>query len=184
LSSKRSVNKKKVNLRKVVKNDLKKICDWRNSPEIWDFNSQYILLNMIHQKDWYASISKKNSERKMFVIESEKGTSIGICGLINIDFEQKNGEVAIILGEKDHGKGIGTEVLRLLLEYGFKKLKLHRISAEIFEYNTISVKLFEKLNFKYELTLNQRLWRKGKWWNVLVYSILENDFFYKSSTIR
>jgi len=184
LSLNRNVDKKKVNLRKVVKNDLKKIRDWRNSPGIWDFNSQYILLNMIHQKDWYASISIKNSERRMFLIQLKKGIPIGICGLINIDFQQKSAEVAIILGEKEiHGEGIGTEVLRLLLEYGFKKLKLHRIYAEIFENNIISVKLFERLNFKYELTLKQRLWRKGKWWNVFVYSILENEFFSKLSTV-
>ena len=166
-----------MNLRKVNKKDLKKIRDWRNTSSIWNFNSQYILLNMIHQREWFESISKKNSTRKMFIIESERKRPIGICGLININFEQKNAEVAIILGEKEtHGKGIGTEILRLLLEYGFKKLKLHRISAEIFEYNIISIKLFETLNFEYELTLNQRLWRKGRWWNVLVYSILEGKF--------
>jgi len=177
LSSNQNLEKNEIKLRKVSKHDLKKIRDWRNSPEIWNFNSQYILLNMIHQKDWYSSISKNKSDRKMFVIESKKGVPIGICGLINLDNEQKNGEVAIIIGEKKyHGKRIGTKILRLLLEHGFKKLKLHRISAEIFEYNIISVKLFERLNFKYELTTKQKLWRKGKWWDIIVYSILSNEF--------
>ena len=96
-----------MNLRKVNKKDLKKIRDWRNTSSIWNFNSQYILLNMIHQREWFESISKKNSTRKMFIIESERKRPIGICGLININFEQKNAEVAIILGEKEtHGKGI------------------------------------------------------------------------------
>jgi len=185
LSPNQIFEKNKIKLRKVSKNDLKKIRDWRNSPEIWNYNSQYILLNMIHQKDWYTSISVKNSERKMFIIESKNGVPIGICGLINLDYEQKKGEVAIILGEKKfHGKRIGTEILRLLLEYGFKKLKLHRISAGIFEYNIISIKLFERLNFKYELSLKQKLWRKNRWWDVSIYSILENEFFSKSFTIR
>ena len=71
-----------------------------------------------------------------------------------------------------HGKGLGTEALQLLVNYGFKKMKLHRIGAEIFEYNKISLKLFEKLNFKREALLRDGLWKDGRWWDVYTYSIL------------
>ena len=37
----------------------------------------------------------------------------------------------------------------MLIDYGFFKMKLHRIGADIFEYNKISVKLFEKLGKVY-----------------------------------
>jgi len=168
---------KNVNFRKVKKEDLKLIRDWRNSPGIWEYNTQYTLLNMPQQDFWYKKILEINSDRIMFMIESKKGLPIGICGLIHIDFEQKNAEVAIILGDKRiQGKGYGSEVLQLLLKYGFQKLKLHRISAEIFEFNKISVKLFSKLNFRYELTFHNRLWRRGRWWNVQLYSILSKEF--------
>jgi len=170
---------KKLKLRKVLDEDLKIIRDWRNSPRIWDFNTQYILLNMIHQNEWYRSISKKNSDRIMFMIEAKQRKLIGICGLIHIDSKNKNAGVAILIGEqKIHGKGYGGEALKLLLEYGFRKLKFHRISAEIFEYNSISVKLFKKLNFKYESTQKQSIWRRGRWWNVYLYSVLESEFLY------
>jgi RimJ/RimL family protein N-acetyltransferase len=131
---------------------------------------------MKNQRKWFIEISKEESLRKMFVITVKGGNPIGVCGLINIDKENKSADVAIILGEKNQrGKHFGSESLKLLVNYGFKKLKLHRIGAEIFEYNKRSVNLFEKLNFKLEATMRDRLWREGKWWDVYLYSILSDD---------
>jgi RimJ/RimL family protein N-acetyltransferase len=98
-----------------------------------------------------------------------------VGGLIHLDKKNRNAEVSIILGEtKLHHRGLGTKALQLLINYGFQKLKLHRIEAEIFEYNKISVKLFEKLNFTREAILKDSLWRSGRWWNVYIFSII-ND---------
>jgi len=164
-----------VKLRSVRKSDLEVIRDWRNSQDTREFNTQFTLLNMKNQRKWFVEISKEESLRKMFVI-TKAGNPIGICGLINIDKENKSADVAIILGEKNQRcKHFGSESLELLLNYGFKKLKLHRIEAEIFEYNKRSVNLFEKLNFKFEATMRDRLWRDGKWWDVYLYSILSSE---------
>ena len=173
--------KKKLRLRKVTKKDLKLIRDWRNSSSIRSFNTQFVLLNLNYQNLWFNEISEKNTQRIMFMIELN-GMPIGICGLIHLDKTNKHAEVAIIIGETElHGKGFGTFALSSLIDYGFKKLNLHRISAEIFEYNTNSIKLFKKLNFKYELTFYDRLWRKGKWWNVYQYSLLKNEYVPKTN---
>lgn len=165
-----------VRLRSVRKSDLEIIRDWRNSQDTREFNTQFTLLNMNNQRKWFVEISKKESPRKMFVITEKGGNPIGVCGLINIDKENRSADVAIILGEKkQRGRHLGSESLELLVSYGFKKLKLHRIGAEIFEYNKRSVNLFERLNFKFEATMRDRLWRDGKWWDVYSYSILSND---------
>jgi len=163
-------------LRSVRKSDLGIIRDWRNSHDIREFNTQFTLLNMKNQEKWFEEISKVESSRKMFVITEQHNNPIGVCGFINIDKENKSADVAIILGErKQRGKHLGSKSLELLVNYGFKKLKLHRIGAEIFEYNKKSIKMFESLNFKLEATMRHRLWRDGKWWDVYLYSILSND---------
>ena len=165
-----------IKLRKIKQQDLSILRDWRNSKEIFPFNSQFSLLNMIDQKKWFAEIDKKKSDRKMFMITLNKKT-IGVGGLIQHDVKNKSADIAIIIGErKSHGKNYGTQSLQKLVEYGFNNLNLHRIGAEIFEFNKISVKLFEKLNFKHEITLRDVLWRDGRYWNVLGYSLLNNKF--------
>ena len=129
---------KKLELKKIRKEDLRSIIKWRNDSEIMKYNTQYFLLNMEYEEKWYGDIIKKDSKNKTRI----------------------------------HGKGFGTKALQMLIDYGFFKMKLHRIGADIFEYNKISVKLFEKLGFTKEGVLNDYLWRSGKWWNLYKYSII------------
>lgn len=168
----RFINYMQIALRQVIKKDLKIIRDWRNVDEIKHFSGQFTLLNMKDQEKWFAEINKTNSKRIMFMIMYKK-IPIGVCGLIHYDAKNKCADVAIIIGEtKMQGKRFGTKSLQILIDYGFKKLRLHRIGAEIFEYNTRSLRLFKSLNFKHEATLREVLWRDGRWWNVHIYSLM------------
>ena len=127
----------KIELNRITKGDLELLKKWRNDPEILKFNTQYFLLNMEHQKKWFDEINDEGSQNKMFVFKYRNKT-VGVGGLIHLDKQNKNADVAIILGEsKIHGKGLGKKALQLLVDYGFNKMKLHRIGAEIFEYNKI-----------------------------------------------
>ena len=164
------MSKQKFELKKIRKEDLKQIVKWRNDSEIIRFNTQFFLLNMELQKKWFEEITKKNSKSKMFVFKYGKEI-VGIGGLIHYDYQNKSADIAIILGEtKIRGKGFGTKALGMLVEYGFNQMKLHRIGADIFEYNKVSLRLFEKLEFKKELEMRDYLWRNGKWWKVYTYS--------------
>lgn len=168
---------KRINFNKITKNDLKTLQRWRNSSEVWPYNTQYILLNMINQKQWYEQNIQKNSNRIMFMVTNKVGESIGICGLIHMNAKDKSASIAIIIGEKKyHNKGFGIEILQLLINYGFAKIKLHRIEAEIIAYNQISVNLFKKMNFKQEVIMRDSLWRQGKWCDVYTFSLLQNEY--------
>jgi len=165
----------KLELKRIRKEDLKQIIKWRNDSKIIKFNTQFFLLNMEYQKKWFDEITKKNSKSEMFVFKYGNGI-VGIGGLIHHDFQNKSADIAIILGEtRIRGKGFGTRALEMLVEYGFKHMKLHRIGADIFEYNKISLKLFEKLEFKKEIEMRDYLWRDGKWWKVYTYSRINFD---------
>ena len=166
------MNEKKIELKKIKKEDLETIVKWRNNKEIMRYNTQFFLLNTEYQNQWFNKISKKDSKRIMFVFKYGNDI-IGVGGLIHFDKQNKNADIAIIIGEtKMRGKGLGTQALQLLVDYGFQKMKLHRIEAEIFEYNKISIKLFEKLNFKKEVMLKDALWKHSRWWNIYKYSII------------
>ena len=106
---------KRVNFRNIKKSDLKTLQKWKNSTEIWPFNTQYVLLNMKNQKQWYEQNIQKISDRIMFMITNKIGKSIGICGLINMNSKDYSASIAIIIGEKKHhNQGFGQEILKLL----------------------------------------------------------------------
>jgi len=165
----------KIQLKKVTKSDLDLIIKWRNSKDIFPYNTQYFLLNSKIQNDWFNKMQKDVS-KKMFIIIYGK-IKIGVCGLIDIDYNNKNAKIAIIIGKKIlHGKGIGTIVISDLLKYGFKKLKLHRINAEVIEYNKNSIHLFEKCEFKLDATYRDAIWRNNCWWEMKSMSIFKENF--------
>ena len=162
-------------LRKIKKADLELLREWRNLGEIRQFNTQYTLLNMKNQENWFSELQKDKPDRYMFIINFKK-KPIGVCGLIHHDKVNHSADVAIMIGEKKfRSKGLGTLTLQKLIRFGFRQLKLHRIGAEVFEYNHESEKLFTKLNFKKEVILKHALWRYGKWWNIHVLSLINND---------
>lgn len=166
-----------INFRLVNQEDLRIIRDWRNAQGIREYNTQFTLLDMLNQIKWFKQVSNKNSDRIMFMIVNKKSKPIGICGLIKIDKENQSGDIAIILGNQQiHGRGIGTEALNMLLKYGFEKLQLHRIEAEVFSFNEISIKLFTKLFFEHDATKRDSLWRNGQWWDVHIFSLLKRDY--------
>ena len=165
----------KIQLKQITKSDLKLLIEWRNSNKIFPYNTQYFLLNAKTQTDWFNSL-QNDSSRKMFMI-SHENMKIGICGLIDIDYKNKNANIAIIIGKTQlHAKGFGTMTLSNLLNYGFKKLGLHRIGAEVIEYNKTSIRLFEKSKFKIDVIHRNVIWRNNRWWNMYSMSILKDDF--------
>jgi UDP-4-amino-4,6-dideoxy-N-acetyl-beta-L-altrosamine N-acetyltransferase len=168
--------KEKISLKAIDKKYLSIIRDWRNTDLIWKYNTQFTLLNMTNQKNWFKKIQDKNSDKKMFMIIYEN-KPIGVCGLINFNNDDKQADIAIIIGNtKFHGMGLGSKVLRKLLEIGFFKFRLHKINAEVFEFNKPSFGLFKKLGFSQDAIEHQSLWRNKQWWNVHIFSILIDDF--------
>ena len=100
-------SKSKIQLKKITKSDLKLLIEWRNSNKIFLYNTQYFLLNLKMQMDWFNSL-QNDSSRKMFMILHEN-VKIGICGLIDIDYKNKNANIAIIIGKTQlHTKGLGN----------------------------------------------------------------------------
>lgn len=73
------------------------------------------------------------------------------------------------------GKGFGTEALNLFLDFGFKNLKLHRITAGCAIDNIGSIKVLEKVGMKREGHARQSLPLKSGWSDNFEYAILETD---------
>ena len=58
-------NKKNISLKSITKKDLPIIIEWRNKEGVRDYNTQFILLNLKIQENWFKQIKEKK-DRKMF----------------------------------------------------------------------------------------------------------------------
>lgn len=73
---------------------------------------------------------------------------IGTVLYWNIEREKDKAELGYELLPEHWGKGIMTEALKKVIEFGFKELKFKEIMADPNERNDKSIRLLEKLGFK------------------------------------
>lgn len=96
------------------------------------------------------------------------GNVVGGIGLNNI--EKHKAEIGYWLGKEYWDKGIMTEVVKLVTNFGFKRLKLRRIYAYIFIRNKASIRILKKNGYKCEGLLKKHHLKKGKFIDVLLYA--------------
>jgi len=147
---------KRLVLRDLKKTDAKSIVENMNNLKV----SKWLLIvpypyKLKHAADWIKSQKKylKEKPRKdyTFGIElKEEKKIIGAIGIHKIDKFQGKATTGYWLGEKYWKKGYGSEALKAILDFAFKKLKLRRIEAGVFIGNPSSGKLLEKFGAKKE----------------------------------
>ena len=75
-------------------------------------------------------------------------TLIGYCH-IDHRTEDMSAWLSINIGEKAaRGKGIGTEVVQILLRYCFMVLGVYSVHLDVLETNTSAIKCYEKAGFR------------------------------------
>jgi diamine N-acetyltransferase len=74
---------------------------------------------------------------------------IGLTAINDVDQRNRTGEFAIVIGERDSwGKGYGTEVARLMLEFAFVGLGLHNVMLIVLAENAGGIKAYERAGFR------------------------------------
>ena len=102
---------------------------------------------------------------------------LGFARLEHVEWNNGNGTLALGLGAPtDWRQGYGTEALQLLLRYAFEELNLHRLTAQVFEYNLGAQRLFTNAGFQLEARQRQALFRDGRRCDKLVYGLLREDW--------
>lgn len=99
------------------------------------------------------------------------GEAVGGIGLeIRSDVFRRSAEIGYWLGEPFWGRGIATEALRGLTDYGFATFDLRRIDAGVFEWNRASVRVLEKAGYVLEGRLKKSITKEGETIDQLVYA--------------
>lgn len=123
-----------------------------------------------------ATFSARNGGISEWIFEhKETSKVIGNGGFTAYDERHKSAEVFFILSRHYWNKGIMTEILTKLLEYGYKQ-GLHRVEAQCLTENKASHALLKKLGFTKEGVLRQKMLVKRKFRDVVIFSLLKNEF--------
>jgi len=74
------------------------------------------------------------------------------------------------------GRGYATDASRTLVNFGFRLLGLHRISAAMGPDNAASIVIAERLGMRYEGRIRDHVFTNGQWRDSLLYSVLAHEW--------
>lgn len=167
-----------VGLRAIERSDLSTLLEFRNKPEYRRYFREYRELSMANQNVWYEEIVMKDPKTIMFsIIELESNRLLGACGLCYIDWANKNADFSIYIGADNLyiDDKFAPDAALIMAQYGFKELGLHRLWAEIYDFDNPKMIFFENLGFKLEGRHRETHWSEGKWHDSLFYSLLNGE---------
>lgn len=140
---------------------------WSNDPAIMRFLGRARPVGAIEHEEWFNSLHKRQ-DAVYFAIETKsEEIHIGNVWLTNIDQRHRKAEIQIMIGaSEDQSRGAGSEAIRLITEYAFSYLNLHKVYAYVLSLNPRAKKAFEKCGFSLEGTLRKDRWSDNQYIDV------------------
>ncbi|WP_214701924.1 MULTISPECIES: GNAT family protein [unclassified Exiguobacterium] len=105
-----------------------------------------------------------------------KGTLAGTIGFNEINRGIQCGTIGYWLGQDFQGKGIMTQSLGTIIEYGFGDLKLNKIEIRVATENVKSRALPERFGFKEEGFIRDAEWLYDRYVDHVVYGLLRDEW--------
>ena len=127
---------------------------------------------------WIANLQREADAGTLVnfaIMLREENHLIGSIGL-DIAATHRHARMSYWLGQPYWNRGYCTEAVRALLAYGFRQLHLHRIYASHFLNNPASGRVLQKVGMAYEGRLREHYLRFGRYVDVELYGLLENEF--------
>lgn len=166
-------------LRKPSASDIPNIVKHINNPKIADatlnipypYNTDHAIfwINMAHQ-------GFANQDKYVFVIEDrETGEVIGGIGL-HLTKRFNRAEFGYWLSESFWNKGLMSEALKRMIDFGFEDLKLNKLTAVHNTTNPASGKVMEKNRMVKEGVLKQHYKKGDTYQDVVQYGVLQSEW--------
>lgn len=169
---------RQINLRPLEEQDLHIIAEWRNQKEVRRSFFTSSLISHSGQKKWFDNYLKDQTKEIFVAVNKETDAPVGMISLYHINYRDHNAEIgSTIVGDSSMwGKGIGTEMIRMMLDYAFTDLGLNRVYAYALDFNTGSIRAKEKCGFKIEGTLRQSSYKEGRFYDAIFLGITRTDW--------
>lgn len=118
----------------------------------------------------------KDKEIPWVIVKKGSCEIIGMFRFHKLHLWHKKAEIGAVIHKGYQQKGVMTEILEVILPFGFNVLGLNRIVGDIFAENEGSKRLLEKFNFHKDGILRQTDFDGEQFHDTIVYSMLKTEF--------
>lgn len=138
--------------------------------------AKYIGWNLTHNLEETLEliegmIKKESTGTSLYasIVHKQTDKVIGTCMFFNFNMEAKHAEIGYVLSASYWDKGYGSEIVRIMHDYGLEYLELHKLHARVVDVNIGSSKVLEKNGFSLEGRLKDYFFIDDKYYDGLLF---------------
>lgn len=152
---------------------------WLNDPEI----NQYLEIRFVPRsleniEKFVKRMDGKTNEPFFAICLHEDNRHVGNIKIGPINWQHRCADISLFIGDKSvWGKGIASEAIKLVTDFGFRTLNLNKIKAGCYEGNLGSAKAFEKCGYVREGLLREQFISEGQKIDMIVLGITASDYW-------
>jgi RimJ/RimL family protein N-acetyltransferase len=125
---------------------------------------------------WAGSRAATIDRLDLTILERTTGTWLGELAINDWNPDDHACNFRIALAPAGRDRGFGTEATRLIVEYVFTHLPIHRISLDVFAFNERAAHVYERVGFVREGVLRDHLYWDGEYHDTILMSILRPEW--------
>lgn len=133
--------------------------------------------SLSQQLSWFEKSASPSTQR--FIVADSAGHPVGLTGLWDINWHDRNAIVGVKLGGPHGvlGRGLGSDALMALMTFAFEDVGLQRLHGSILAGNVASLRSFcDKCGWRKEGLSREHAWRNGALVDVVQIGVLKADF--------
>ena len=177
----------RVRLRGVRDDDLPILAKWEMDPgRTATLRNWVIPPSEASAKEFIAKSSANQKDDVCFAIETLDDPPLlaGLVGIWGARLKDRCGEFGIALGREYIGRGYGSDATRVIVDYGFREMGLHRIQLSVVSFNLAGIRAYEKAGFAEEGRHRESVLHDGRWYDDVLMSILDHEWAARRSSAQ
>lgn len=166
----------RVTLRPIVAADADAMFTGLDDPEAKRLTGTHQEFTREVIEQWATSRIEQDDRLDMAIIDAASGDWAGELAINDWDADNRSCGIRIAVDAAYRDRGVGTEAMRLAIDYVFESLPIHRLSLEVFAFNPRAIAVYRKLGFVQEGVLRDALFWDGEFHDTILMSILRPDW--------
>ena len=171
----------KVILRPIVATDAAAMFAALEDPEAMRLTGTHRAFTRDVIDEWAATRHDQLDRLDLAITDAATGEWAGELALNDWDADNHSCNVRIAVDAAYRDRGFGTEAMRMVIDYTFETLPIHRLELDVFAFNERAIAVYRKLGFVAEGVARSVLFWGGEYHDSVMMSILRPEWDIRSS---
>ena len=165
-----------VRLRVREESDAADFYRWINDWQTVKYLGQRYPRSMKFEREQMLNSGAKYGEAQFIIETKDDHRAIGWLGLHDASGEDRGATLGIAIGDHDfRDGGYGSDAMRIACRVAFDVMNLNRVELTVYDWNERAIRVYEKVGFQKEGVLRDKIFKGGRWNNLVLMSLLRGE---------